>query len=62
MKNSWIVNLKMNRYWVINFGGAKAEIKDEKEAFLAIIYVVIVAHGIVELKEMNALTIVLIKE
>jgi uncharacterized tellurite resistance protein B-like protein len=44
---------------LFNFGGAKPEIKDEKEAFLAIIYAAIAADGVVEPEEMNALTVTL---
>ncbi|HNW56381.1 MAG TPA: tellurite resistance TerB family protein [Bacteroidales bacterium] len=44
---------------LFNFGGAKPEIKDEKEAFLAIIYAAIAADGVVEQEEMNALAVTL---
>ncbi len=44
---------------IFNFGGAKPEIKDEKEAFLAIIYSAIAADGVVEPEEMNALVVTL---
>ena len=44
---------------LFNFGGAKPEIKDEKEAFLAIIYAAIAADGVVEAEEMNALAVTL---
>jgi len=44
---------------LFNFGGAKPEIKDEKEAFLAIIYSAIAADGVVEPEEMNALVVTL---
>jgi uncharacterized tellurite resistance protein B-like protein len=44
---------------LFNFGGAKPEIKDEKEAFLAIIYASIAADGVVEPEEMNALAVTL---
>jgi len=44
---------------LFNFGGAKPEIKDEKEAFMAIIYAAIAADGVVEPEEMNALAVTL---
>jgi hypothetical protein len=44
---------------IFNFGGAKPEIKDEKEAFLAVIYAAIAADGVVEPEEMNALAVTL---
>lgn len=44
---------------LFNFGGAKPELKDEKEAFLAIIYAAIAADGVVEPEEMNSLAITL---
>jgi uncharacterized tellurite resistance protein B-like protein len=44
---------------LFNFGGAKPEIKDEKEAFVAIIYAAIAADGVVEPEEMNALVVTL---
>jgi len=43
---------------IFNFG-AKPELKDEKEAFLGIIYAAIAADGVVETEEMNALAITL---
>ena len=44
---------------LFNWGGSKPEIKDEKEAFLAIIYAAIAADGVVEPEEMNALAVTL---
>ena len=44
---------------IFNFGGSKPEIKDEKEAFLAIIYAAIAADGVVEPEEMNTLAVTL---
>ena len=35
---------------LFNWGGSKPEIKDEKEAFLAIIYAAIAADGVVEVQ------------
>jgi tellurite resistance protein len=43
---------------LFNFG-TKPEIKDEKEAFVAIIYAAIAADGVVEPEEMNALLVTL---
>jgi hypothetical protein len=45
---------------IFNFSGAKPEIKDEKEAFVAIIYAAIAADGVVEPEEMNALMVTLV--
>lgn len=42
---------------LFNFSGAKPEIKDEAEAYLAIIYAAIAADGVVEQEEMNNLII-----
>ncbi len=44
---------------LFNFGSTKPEIKDEKEAFLAIIYAAIASDGTVEPEEMNALAVTL---
>jgi tellurite resistance protein len=44
---------------LFNFGGAKPEIKDEKEAFVAIIYAAIAADGVVEQEEWNTLLVTL---
>ena len=44
---------------LFNWDGSKPEIKDEKEAFLAIIYAAIAADGVVEPEEMNALAVTL---
>jgi len=40
---------------IFNFGGAKPELKDEKEAYLAVIYAAIAADGVVEQEEVNTL-------
>jgi len=42
---------------LFNFGGAKPEIKDEAEAYLAVIYSAIAADGSVEQEELNALLV-----
>jgi len=42
---------------LFNFGGAKPEIKDEREGYLAIIYSAIAADGVVEQEEINALLV-----
>ena len=47
----------MKNMGLFNFGGAKPEIKDEKEGYLAIIYAAIAADGIVEQEEINALLV-----